>query len=137
MATTVGNDGIHPPGRLRFFRISGNQPVKKDVIRKERIGIREYRQDYYRIARRMPTPRGSGRSAEIFRNPAAFIISAISRAVYARPPPVTATMWTEKKTGPGGEVFPSASRNSWTAARPPGTSAERARRSSFTQSDPE
>jgi hypothetical protein len=60
----------------------------------------------------MPTPRASVRPALILRNPAAFNIAAISRAVYALPPPVTATMWTEKKTGPGGEVFPSASRNS-------------------------
>jgi len=52
----------------------------------------------------MPTPSGSGRPAEMFRNPAAFIIAAISRAEYARPPPVAATMWTEKKTGPGGEM---------------------------------
>src|SRR3989304_1572848 len=67
----------------------------------------------------MPAPRASGGSAEIFRNPAAFIIAAISRDVYARPPPVTATMWTEKKTGPGGGGFPSARRDTRAPTTPP------------------
>ncbi|MBP2675080.1 MAG: hypothetical protein H6Q84_1920 [Deltaproteobacteria bacterium] len=64
-------------------------------------------------------------------------MAATSPAVYARPPSVTATMWTEKKAGPGGEVFPPDTRNSWTAALPPGAKAEAAARNSFTHSGSE